>query len=335
MPSPIIRTDRLSKTYVVKERSGLLGSSQHQVHALRAVTLSIEPGEIFGLLGPNGAGKTTLIKCLTTLLLPTSGQAWVNGHAVTEEEDAVRASIGCMLMGERGLYWKLTGRENLVFFAALYHVKPSERRQRVQKVIDLLDLHEFADRTVETYSSGQKMKLAFAKALINQAPVLVLDEPTNTLDVPSAHALRQVVRQLNGEGTTVLYTTHQMDEAETLCQRVAIVDQGQVIAQGTVPELKRTVQKDSVIRVEGIISQDAADAVAGLPGISQSSLSAGDGSRQLVVVSPDMRSTLPQVIETLLANQAVVQYMSPADVTLEDVFIALTGRSLEVDTALR
>ncbi len=326
-------TQELTKTYLTRQRQGLFKSKEKKVEALKGISLEIRPGELFGLLGPNGAGKTTLIKCLTTLLLPTSGQAWVNGYQITKQDNQVRATVGCMLMGERGLYWKLTARENLNFFGALYHLSPADRRQRTEAVIERLNLGEIADRAVETYSSGQRMKLAFAKALINDAPLLILDEPTTTLDVPSARELRAVVRELNEkEGKTVIYTTHIMSEAETLCQRVAIVDQGRVLALGTVPELKAALQRDAVIRIEGVISARASRAVEQLPGITRVAAAAVDGRTQLTVVVQNPASALPRLIETLSAHGAVMQKIAPEEVTLEDVFITLTGRTLAEDT---
>ena len=328
-----VRTENLTKTYLTRQRRGLFRSDEKKVEALRGISLEIRPGEIFGLLGPNGAGKTTLIKCLTTLLLPTSGEAWVNGYQITKQDNQVRATVGCMLMGERGLYWKLTARENLNFFGALYHLSPADRRRRTEAVIDRLNLGEIADRTVETYSSGQRMKLAFAKALINDAPLLILDEPTTTLDVPSARELRAVVRELNEkEGKTVIYTTHIMTEAETLCQRVAIVDQGRVLALGTVPELKAALQRGAVIRIEGVISARASRAVEHLAGVTRVATAAVDGRTQLTVVVQDSAAVLPRLIETLSNHAAVMQKIAPEEVTLEDVFIALTGRTLAEDT---
>jgi ABC-2 type transport system ATP-binding protein len=322
----------LSKTYVTKQRQGLFRSKRKEVEALQNVSLQIRRGEICGLLGPNGAGKTTLIKCLTTLLLPSSGRAWVNGYQLTREDDAIRASVGCMLMGERGLYWKLTGRENLVFFAALYHLHPAERQRRARTIIERLQLQDIADRPVESYSSGQKMKLAFGKALINDAPLLILDEPTNTLDVPSARELRAMVRQLNQEGKTVIYTTHIMAEAETLCHRVAIIDQGQVIDTGTVSELKASLEQETVIRLEGVIPSQASQAVARLAGVSQVATTAVNGANQLTIVTSDQHRLLPQLINTLSAHGAVLRKIAPEEVTLEDVFIARTGRTLAEDT---
>lgn len=322
----------LTKTYIVKQRKGLFKSEEKQVQALRGISLEIKPGELFGLLGPNGAGKTTLIKCLTTLLVPTSGHVHINGYDLATQANAIRASVGCMLMGERGLYWKLTGRENLVFFGALYHLNAADRKQRADDIIRKLDLGEIADRAVESYSSGQKMKLAFAKSLINDAPLLILDEPTNTLDVPSARELRAVVRALNQEGKTVIYTTHIMSEAETLCDRVAIVDRGQVLALGTVPELKASLHREAVLRIDGVIPAAATQAVSALQGVSRAATVAVNGHSQLTVVADDQLALLPRLIETLTRHNAVMQKITPEEVTLEDVFIAQTGRTLAEDT---
>ena len=331
MTSPV-RTENLSKTYHVRARKGLFKSEKRSVEALKGVSLDVRPGEIFGLLGPNGAGKTTLIKLLTTLLLPTSGMAWVNGYDVSRDENKIRASVGCMLMGERGLYWKLTARENLDYFGALYHLDSVQRKQRTQQIIDLLDMEDIADRMVESYSSGQKMKLAFGKALVNDAPLLVLDEPTNTLDVPSASELRAIVRRLNAEGKTIIYTTHIMTEAETLCERVAIIDRGELLALGTVQELKASLQQENVTHIEGIISSRSAEAVRSLPGILRATRDSLDSKEMLTVVSASGKESLPQIIEALTRSGAVIQKIIPEEMTLEDVFIAKTGRTLAEDT---
>jgi ABC-2 type transport system ATP-binding protein len=329
-----VRTEKLSKTYEVRARKGMFKSEKRSVEALKGVSLEVNQGEIFGLLGPNGAGKTTLIKMLTTLLIPTSGDAWINGYNVTREENKVRASVGCMLMGERGLYWKLTGRENLEYFGALYHLDPSARRKRANQIIDLLKLGEIADRMVESYSSGQKMNLAFGKALINDAPLLVLDEPTNTLDVPSASELRSIVRQQNAQGKTIIYTTHIMSEAETLCDRVAIIDRGELLALGTVDELKTSLQREGVTHIEGVIPAKAEEAVRAIPSVLRTTRTAKNGGALLTVVTASGREILPQLIEALTHSFAVIQKITPEELTLEDVFIAKTGRTLAEDTRI-
>ena len=331
--SGIIRVERLSKSFESKERKKGQRKKIKTVHALKDVSFEIEEGETFGLLGPNGAGKTTLIKCLTTLLLPTSGKAWVNGYSVLDEEDSVRASIGCMLMGDRGLYWKLTGRENLDYFGALYHVPKVVRRKRIDQLADLLHLDDFIDRTVETYSSGQKMLVAFAKSLINDAPILILDEPTVTLDVPTALQLRKIVRNLNEAGKTVLYTTHLMHEAEELCDRVAIMDHGGIIALGTTQELKDSLVREEVVNLEGMFPAAAVQAVRELKETSSvvSKTEAG-GRTSLAVMVGGNSEALSLIIEALTRNGAKIEHVRTKEVTLEDVFIAKTGRTLDVDT---
>ena len=330
-----VKVENLTKTYLARERKGLFKSVKRPVEALKGISLEVCPGEIFGLLGPNGAGQTTLIKILTTLLLPTSGDAWVNGYHIINDENQVRATVGCMLMGERGLYWKLTGRENLEYFGALYHLSPADRRLKAAEIIERLNLGEIADRTVETYSSGQKMKLAFGKALINDAPLLVLDEPTNTLDVPSASELRAVVRELNRQGKTVVYTTHIMVEAESLCDRVAIIDRGELLALGTIPDLKTSLQQEQVTHIEGVVSSRSVEAVRGLPGVRRATRTSGDHGDLLTVVAANGHASLPDLIAALTRTGALIQKITPQEPTLEDVFIAKTGRTLAEDTRAR
>ncbi len=332
MADPIIRVEHVSKTFISKERKK--GAKRKRaVPALRDVNLDVYDGEVFGLLGPNGAGKTTLIKCLTTLLLPTSGTAWVNGYSILDAENEVRASIGCMLMGDRGLYWKLTGRENLEYFGALYHVPKNVRRKRIDELAQLLKLGDFIDRTVETYSAGQRMLVAFAKALINDAPILFLDEPTVTMDVPTARELRRIVRDLNREGKTILYTTHLMHEAEELCDRVGIIDHGQIIALGTVPELKASIPHEDAVNLEGVFPEDVVEELRALPGIKTVAVTAGGAGRsKLDVLCENSRVMLPKIIEAIAGNGASIEFIKPQEVSLEDVFVYKTGRTLDTDT---
>lgn len=330
-----VQIEDLKKSYTTRQRKGIFSSIKREVEALCGISLDVKQGEIFGLLGPNGAGKTTLIKIITTLLLPSAGEAFINGYHIIKEDNLVRSSVGCMLMGERGLYWKLTGRENLEYFAALYHLTSKQRKLRANEIIKLLDLEDLADRTVETYSSGQKMKLAFGKALINDAPILVLDEPTNTLDVPSASELRSIVRDLNQAGKTIIYTTHIMSEAETLCDRVAIIDHGNLLALGTVDELKKSFTSNQVTHIVGVISAASVDAVQMLPGVLHAKRIQVDGGSQLTVVTQEQSELLPQLIETLTKNGAIIQKITPEEITLEDVFVQKTGRSLAEDTRVR
>lgn len=330
----IITITGLDKTYTVKERAGFLKSRRREVNALKNINLAIEPGELFGLLGPNGAGKTTLIKCLTTLLIPTRGRIVVNNYQVGKQDAQVRASLGCLLGGERSLYWKLTGRENLEYFAALYFLPAARVKAQIKKLDQLLNLSPLLDRPVETYSSGQKMMLVFARALVNDARILILDEPTNALDVPSALALRRVVKALNQEGYTIIITSHQMHEIEELCQRVAIVDHGTIIAEGTIQALKQGLERDQVIKIEGVIPPEALEAVERQAGVINLAATRIQELTQLTIFVKDSRQILPVLLQTLLQHHALLEQVSPATITLEDVFMAKTGRALDQDTRL-
>ncbi|MHA1966669.1 MAG: ABC transporter ATP-binding protein [Candidatus Hodarchaeales archaeon] len=335
----IIEVTDLSKTYRSKKRKGLFKSEKNEVEALRGVSFNVRRGEIFGLLGPNGAGKTTLIKILTTLLLPSSGSAKINGYNLQQEND-IKASIGAMLMGERGLYWKLTGRENLEYFGALYHVPKKTRRDRIESLTKLLELEKIVDRTVETYSSGQKMKMVFARALINNAPILMLDEPTNTLDVKEARRLRKIVKEQNEQGKTIIYCTHQMYEAEELCHRVAIIDHGQIIAIDDPNNLKNGLRETDILSIEGAIPEQARLAVSDLPGVVSAKIlvkRVNNGSSEekpyLNVVCNDSHQYLPEIISKLSTNGAIIRNIDKKETTLEDVFVNITGRSLMDDTS--
>lgn len=328
----IITITDLTKTYYTRERSGFLKSRVREIKALENINLTIEQGELFGLLGPNGAGKTTLIKCLTTLLTPTRGRIVVNNFEVGRHDTQVRASLGCLLGGERSVYWKLTGRENLEYFAALYYLSPAQARAQIQKLSDLLKLETLLDRPVETYSSGQKMALVFAKALINNARILILDEPTTALDVPSAQTLRRIIKNLHSEGYTIILTSHQMAEVEELCQRVAIVDRGTIIAGGAIDALKQDLGQNQIIKIEGVIPPDALEAVRGQDGVHNVVASQSDHLTRLTIFVEDIRQILPGLMQTLLQHHALLEHISPATVTLEDVFMAKTGRALNQDT---
>lgn len=335
----VVKTVHIYKDYKSELRKGFFKKERKIIHALKDINLEIQEGEIFGLLGPNGAGKTTLIKILTTLLIPDKGRAEVLGHDVVKESIEVRKKIGVMLMGERSLYWKLTGRENLEYFGSLYKISSGKLRERINEVIDFIGLSDFIDRLVETYSSGQKMLLAFAKALINDAPLLFLDEPTVTMDPRNAAMIREKIKELNKEyGKTILLTTHLMHEAEQLCNRVAIIDRGRILAIGTPDELKSTLKGKSSIeidlipdRVEGLI-----EFIKSLDGvINVASNYVKINHREVIrikIICDTPREILPRIINKITDDKYNLLYINPKEPTLEDVFLHYTGRLLSEDT---
>ena len=218
--------------------------------AVNGVDLQIERGEIFGLLGPNGAGKSTTIRMLCTLLEPTSGTAQVNGFDIVKQANDVRRSLGTVLAGERSIYWKLTGRENLEYFAALYHIPPAIAKKRVEELIERMEIKDRANELVEKYSTGMRQRIAIAKALLARPPILLLDEPTLGLDPQAARRVRELIAELKQEGHTILLTTHYMEEADQLSDRIGIIDTGKVIALDTPEGLKRRIDQKEVIRLE-------------------------------------------------------------------------------------
>ncbi len=206
-----------------------------EFRALDGVDLDIEVGEVRGLLGPNGAGKTTLVKILSTVLIPTEGKASVMGHDVVTQTAAVRPLIGIVFGGDRGLHYGLTPRETLEYWAALYDVPLKRTRQRIGELLERVGLTERANQRVETFSRGMKQRLHLARGLISDAKVLFLDEPTVGMDPLAARDFRNLVRELKGEGRTILITTHDMAEAEAVCDRVALIDRGKMLAVETPP----------------------------------------------------------------------------------------------------
>ncbi len=238
--------------------------------ALQGVDLTVHSGELFGLLGPNGAGKTTLTKILSTLLLPTSGTARVLGHDVSREGSAIRPLIGLVLGGERGLYNRVSGRENLRYFADLYGLPSPTVAPRIREVLDLVGLTEAADRRVEEYSRGMKQKLHLARGLLHRPPLLFLDEPTIGLDPRSARELRKLVRTLSSEGVSIFLTTHYMFEAEELCHRIGILARGKMVACDTPTGLQRLVGGEGTVELESHEFEDAElSRLRSLPGVSR------------------------------------------------------------------
>lgn len=253
---PAIEVRDLGKTF--NKRRSIRDLALHpftkpgKVRALDGVSLEVRQGEIFGLLGPNGAGKTTLLKILSCLVSPTDGSARVSGHDVAAAQHWVKASIGLVTSDERSFYWRLSGRENLRFFAALYNVPPRLVKSRCQALLEKMDLVAKADQPFMEYSTGIKQRLAIARALLHDPPIIFMDEPTRSLDPTAAKNLREFVSTtLNrAEGKTIILATHNLPEAESLCDRLAILHLAKIRRMGTMREIRETAQGDERYVIE-------------------------------------------------------------------------------------
>jgi len=336
-----VETHDLTKIFESKSKSLEFGSSitkrkeAFSVTAVDHLNLEIRKGELFGLLGPNGAGKTTLVKILCTLLPPDEGQAYVNGFDVTRETMDVRRSLGTLFsIGERGVFWRLNGYRNLEFFSAIYNVPRRKRHERIMQVLDLVGLKDKAFEHYQKYSGGMKRKLALARALLPDPPILLLDEPTVGLDVMSSKSLREFIRKnLSKEaGKTVLYTTHYVEEASQICDRVGILNRGRLVACDTPNAIKDIVKKGELVEIRvASITDDQVRAIENMQVTIDVSSEVEDSvlSQRRLRLHLKNIDLLPIVLAFLLKEKVRLIDLKHEEPTLEDAFIALTGEGLE------
>ena len=309
----VIETSQLTKSF-----NGLT--------AVDKLDITVESGEIFGLLGPNGAGKTTTISMLCTILKPTSGTAKVNGFDIVKEATQVRKSIGIVFQ-DPSVDDRLTGRENLYMHANLYGVPAGEQRSRIDEVLKLVELDERADDILRTYSGGMRRRLELARGLIHYPKVLFLDEPTLGLDPQTREHIWAYVRELKKtHDITVVLTTHYMDEADRLSDRIAIMDYGKIIALDTSAKLKETLEGD-VVTIKANNLEALSSLITSKMGLTK--VRVKDGALEVTVRQG--KSLLPRIVETATANNIFVESISLREPNLEDVFLHYTGRMIRVE----
>jgi len=320
---PAIEVADLRRSF--RARTGIRRTSSTDVEAVRGVSFTIEPGELFGLLGPNGAGKTTTIKMLITLLLPTSGSARVLGYDVVDDAREVRRRVGYVFGGDRGLYDRLSAIDNLRFFAELYAVAPREQSRRIAELLELVKLNGRENERVEGYSRGMRQRLHIARGLLHRPQVLFLDEPSIGIDPVGARELRDTVSRLRDEGTTILLTTHYMFEADELCDRIAVIAGGRIVASGTPDDLKGGVRDARVVEVEVFGSADASVAsVRAIPGVSNVTVDRRAHAEVLVVHSSAEHEVTHDVLARL--DGLRLGKVSSREPTLEDAYIRLVSQ---------
>jgi ABC-2 type transport system ATP-binding protein len=294
------------------------------LHAVNDVSLHIYQGETYGLLGPNGAGKTTTISILTGLLEPDDGMVTVAGTPIRPQSTKGKEAIG-LVPQDIAIYPDLTAEENLRFFASLYGLSKQETRVRIDEILDVIGLADRRKDRTSKYSGGMKRRLNIGIGLLHKPRLLVLDEPTVGVDPQSRNAILESVEALSSEGMAVLYTTHYMEEAERLCDRIGIIDSGRVIAEGTTQQLVATIGQKERLRIEvGGDVDGAAQRVRSLDGVSDASV---DG-QALVVIADQGARQLPSIIDVLTRAGTHVGSIEVARPDLEAVFLHLTGKAL-------
>ena len=292
--------------------------------AVDHISFDVRHGEIFGFLGPNGAGKSTTQRMLTTLLEPTSGQILIDGHNLARDSYPAKRIMG-LVPEESNVYTELTAWDNLIFTAQLYRVPANQRTARVSELLETFGLWENRAVKVENYSKGMRRRLSIAMAIIHQPSLLFLDEPVPGLDAQSARAIREMIRQLNAAGTTVFLTTHDIEEANQLCNRVAILNHGKIAAIDSPERLKATFRRVQSVEValdpEGQMQKDALGALSGVTQL----IKAGDKWR---LYTEDPSSLVPQIVHYAEENSLRVLQLNTLGPSLEDVFLEITGQEI-------
>ena len=304
-------------------------SDGREIRAVDGLDLQVREGEVFGFLGPNGAGKTTTVRLLTGLISPTGGRAWVNGLELGRDDEKVRASVG-ILTESPGLYERLSARYNLAIFAELYGCR--DPRGQVQKYLRLLDLWDRRDTEAGTFSKGMKQKLAIARALLHEPPIVFLDEPTAALDPESAKTVREFIETLRGQGRTIFLCTHNLDEAERLCDRIGVFKQ-RLIAVDAPDALRRQLfGRQTVVQLAPTSLLDQlVSVVRSLPGVEHvQPLAPEDGGPlQLVISLSDPADQNPAIVRALIEHGADVQFVNELKHSLEDVYLSLIRAGAE------
>jgi ABC-2 type transport system ATP-binding protein len=324
-----IRTEKLSRIYKIR---GGKKTEPRSLVALNDINLEIQPGELFGLLGPNGAGKTTLIKILTTLLAPTTGHAWVAGYDVVGESDKVRTRINMVSGGEASGYGLLTVRENLWMFSQFYGLPSPVANRNIKHLLEVVGLSDRMNTRSSDLSTGLRQKMNIVRGFMTDPDVLFLDEPTLGLDVGASREVRHFIRSwINDNPTrTLMLTTHYMVEADELCDRVAIINQGRVLACDSPANLKRKLHQEAIFHLEvsPINGSLSSDTFAGLPGVYNVVHQPKDGYDLLDLIL-DEEQALAGVVSILNTANIRLINLQKNEPSLEDVFVKLVGQSME------
>jgi ABC-2 type transport system ATP-binding protein len=331
-----IQTINLTKTFKSKIQTSetkFYNRKTISVNAIDNLNLEIKKGELFGLLGPNGAGKTTLVKMLCTLLPPDSGTALINGFDIIKQQMKVKRSLGTLFsVGERGFFWRLNGYRNLEFFASIYNVPRQKRHERIMEVLKLVGLDSSTFQLYQKYSGGMKRKLALARTLLPDPPIILLDEPTTGLDAISSRNIREFVKKTVQEtGKTVLYTTHYIEEAAQICNKIAILKQGKIVACDTPNALRGKIKNEELIYLLleeiTLVQIEQMRSLQGVISITEKTEEDILPSQKELRVELKSVDLLPSIFDFLFEQKIKLVNFKREEPTLEDAFIELTKRA--------
>lgn len=313
--------DIINLTKIYKKREKGIFSRKKKILALDHIDLNVNRGEVFGLIGPNGAGKTTLIKILSTLIIPDEGMVTIDGYDLSTQESKIKELLG-VVTGEyaRSLYWRLTGRENLEFFSDLYDIEKNKAKERIEELLGFFNLISWANELVMKYSTGMKHKLALARALLTDPPILLLDEPTTGIDPKSSHDIKKFVRE-NLSHKTVLWTSHNLFEIEQVCDRVTMINEGRIVMQGNPEELKNSYQTYIKLKIE-LVDQNSL-LFKDLEGISI------ENGYVFEVLCTDLTNSLQKIDDIVREHSLKIKTIHTLTPSLEDLFIGKMGEGHE------
>jgi len=327
MEEKIIEVKDLTREF--ESVKGWLKRTKKKVNALNGVSFDIKKGEIFGLLGPNGAGKTTTIKILSTLLAPTSGTCKVLGLDTYGDEKKIRPRINFIFGGELGVYRRISARDNLVYFSNLYKIDANKRDEKINELLELVGLSDKADLKVETFSKGMIQRLQVARGLVNDPEIIFLDEPSIGLDPVGARDLRNLIKKLKAQGKTILLTTHYMHEADELCDRIAIINGGQIIEIDTSENIKKKAQNYSVLEIStfDLYETQQLEQIESIEGVDAISVGKSDNRQILKIQYISGKDISHRVFEII--QDIKIESINTREATLEDAYIKLIGKKQE------
>jgi ABC-2 type transport system ATP-binding protein len=317
----MIKIENLTKIFKQKKekKRGLL-KRKTDVKAVDNVSFEIKAGTVFGLIGPNGAGKTTLVKILSTLIIPNQGKAWVNGFDILKEDQKVRASIGIATGTERSFYFRLSGWQNLWFFGVLQGIKGPELKNRIEVLMKSVDLYSEKDKQFMQYSLGEKRKLDLVRCLLTDPPVFFLDEPTTSIDPHSAIKIREKIRELKDKGKTLILVTHNLDEAEKLCDRIGIMDKGRLVKEGSLNFLKEEAKTKRVcLKLEGFPKIELLEKLK-----LYGEVKGSKENKEIEIFLSDGEK-LSQLLEMVNSQRIEIESINTHQLSLEEIFLKYTG----------